>query len=262
MRLVHDGLLLLHVLLGAVSLFAFWLPALTRKGGKLHRKAGWFYVWAMLGVVVTAAVLSLLLLAIPLVVRPMPASLSATRLPAYLRQVRATGAFFGYVSLLTFTAGWQGIRVLQAKQGIAGMNTPFNIGLCLLDVVCGAGGVLMGLQMNEPLFIIFGGLTLASGAVFLHRLRRNREVKMYWWMEHLNGMITTGIAAYTAFFVNGGARLMGRLFAHAPNLQLIPWIAPTILGTFCTIYLRRVYRRKFDAASANKLTPRPEEAPA
>ena len=253
MRMVHDGLLALHILLGAVGLIAFWIPALTRKGGKLHRKAGWFYVWAMLGVVVSAALLSLLLIAIPLVVRPPHKPLTPAQMEQYIGQIRATGAFFGYISLLTFTAGWQGLGVLRAKQGIAGMQTPFNIGLSLLNVVCGLGGIVMGLRMGEVLFVIFGVLAFTPGVVFLYRLRRNREVKMYWWMEHLNGMITTGIAAYTAFFVNGGARLMSRLFANAPTLQLIPWVAPTIIGTFCTIYLRRVYRRKFTANASPAL---------
>ena len=261
MRMVHDGLLGLHVLLGTIGLISFWLPALTRKGGKLHRKSGWFYVWAMLGVVVTAGLLSLLLLAIPLVVRPASGSLTPAKIARHVLQVRATGVFFGYISLLTFTAGWQGLNVLRAKQGIAGMKTPFNIGLLLLNVVCGLGGIYMGWRMGQILFTIFGWLTFASGAVFLYRLRRNREVKMYWWMEHLSGMITTGIAAYTAFFVNGGARLMDRLFAQFPNLQLIPWIAPTILGTFCTIYLRRIYKRKFAAASSSSLPIATETIP-
>lgn len=245
MHLFHDGLMALHVLLGTIGLIAFWLPALTRKGGKLHRQSGWFYVWVMLGVVLSAGLLSLLMLAIPLVVRPVYLSLAPAQMAAHIAGVRASGAFFGYVALLTFTAGWQGLRVLRAKQGISGMNTPFNVGLSLLNIVCGAGGILMGLRMGQPLFILFGSVALTTGMVFLFRLRRNQEVPMYWWMEHLNGMLTTGIAAYTAFFVNGGSRLMARLFAQAPNLQLIPWIAPTILGTFCIIYLRRLYRRKF-----------------
>ena len=250
MQTIYRVVLGLHILLGAVGLVSFWLPALTRKGGKLHRKAGWFYVWAMLGMVVTAGLLSLMLMTLPLAIHPVKAGLTVAQIARHATQTRAGGAFFGYISLLTFTAGWTGLRVLRAKKGISGMRTPFNIGLNVVNVVAGLGGIYMGLQMGQPLFVIFGAIAFGPALVFLNRLRRNREAKMYWWMEHISGMFTTGMAAYTGFFVNGGSRLLSALFAHAPGLQYIPWIAPTLIGTFCIIYLRRVYRRKFAGASA------------
>ncbi len=254
MQMFYQGLLGLHVLLGTVGLVAFWTPALTRKGGKLHRKAGWFYVWAMLGMVASAALLSVLLITLPLVIHPARAGATAAQITRHATNIRAGGAFFGYIALLTFTAGWQGIRVLSAKKGIGEMRTPFNIGLNVVNVVAGLGGIYMGLQMGQPLFVIFGAIAFAPAAIFLNRLRRNREAKMYWFMEHISGMLTTGIAAYTGFFVNGGARLMSHLFAHAPGLQYIPWVAPTIIGSFCIARLQRVYRRKFAGPTASPQT--------
>lgn len=255
MQMFYQGLLGLHVLLGTVGLVAFWMPALTRKGGKLHRKAGWFYVWAMLGMVASAALLAGLRIALPLMVHPARAGASAAQIARHATNIRAGGAFFGYIALLTFTAGWQGLRVLSAKKGIGEMRTPFNIGLNVVNVVCGLGGIYMGLQMSQPLFVIFGAVAFGPAVIFLNRLRRNREAKMYWFMEHISGMLTTGIAAYTGFFVNGGSRLMSHLFAHAPGLQYLPWIAPGLIGTLGITYLQRIYRRKFAGKAAVSSSP-------
>jgi CHASE2 domain-containing sensor protein len=60
--------------------------------------------------------------------------------------------------------------------------------------------------------------------------------KMFWWYEHLQGMMASYIAAWTAFLVV----TVGR-FVHAWWL----WIVPTAIGvpaiTLTTVY----YKRKF-----------------
>src|SRR5256885_16903690 len=66
MRTVHDVVLWFHIACGCIGLVAFWVPALTPKGGPTHRKAGWVYVSAMLGVVASALVLATLLFLDPL----------------------------------------------------------------------------------------------------------------------------------------------------------------------------------------------------
>ena len=53
MRAIHDAVLGVHIACGAVALIVFWVPAFTKKGGRVHRRAGWAYVSAMIGVVAT-----------------------------------------------------------------------------------------------------------------------------------------------------------------------------------------------------------------
>jgi len=55
---------------------------------------------------------------------------------------------------------------------------------------------------------------------------------------HLNGMIGSGIGAYTAFFAFGGRSLLGELLPG--QWQVIPWVLPTVIGV---IAASRVSRR-------------------
>src|SRR5699024_6890814 len=43
-----------HIIGGFVALFIFWVPIVTRKGGKVHRGAGWVYVASMSAVSISA----------------------------------------------------------------------------------------------------------------------------------------------------------------------------------------------------------------
>ena len=45
---LHEIARALHIVGGTVGLATFWLPLVTRKGGRLHRRVGWIYVMAML----------------------------------------------------------------------------------------------------------------------------------------------------------------------------------------------------------------------
>src|SRR5262245_7287479 len=115
MRTVHDAVLWFHVSLGFLALAAFWVPALTRKGGRTHRRTGWVYVGAMLGVVLSAMLLAAMSLINPRWVRDLD-GLPPERAARVLAQLRAIAFFLLGLALLTFTAGWQGLRVLWARR--------------------------------------------------------------------------------------------------------------------------------------------------
>ena len=62
MELTHDILRFTHILFGSFSLILFWIPAFARKGSKLHVKAGQAHVATMAVVVVSAAILSAMII--------------------------------------------------------------------------------------------------------------------------------------------------------------------------------------------------------
>src|SRR5450432_2019448 len=53
MALIFRIVLGIHIIAGAAALLVFWIPLVTRKGGRTHRRAGWAYVTAAAIVAVT-----------------------------------------------------------------------------------------------------------------------------------------------------------------------------------------------------------------
>src|SRR6266478_2601944 len=54
MASLFQSLRWVHISAGSIALILFWIPAIARKGGKTHIRAGWTYVVCMSVVVVTA----------------------------------------------------------------------------------------------------------------------------------------------------------------------------------------------------------------
>lgn len=264
MRGIHDGVLWFHIAFGLVALFAFWVPALTRKGGPVHRRVGWVYVAAMLGVVVTAVALATLLFLDPEAVRDFSGARPEDVADGVVR-LRAVALFFGALAILTFTGGWHGLRVLRAKRSPRQMRTSFNIALHLLNILIAPPLVVLGFRDGEPLFVMFAILCLVSGTSDLWRLWRPSQDPRYWLYEHLSSMIGTGIAAHTAFLAIGAVRLFPRLYSLSPALYVIPWIAPTVIGFIAITLLQRHYRKtsKMKGPSASDLSEHfADESPA
>lgn len=49
----------LHIIAGFTALLVFWIPVVTKKGGKAHVRSGWVYVWAMGAVAISALVMGI-----------------------------------------------------------------------------------------------------------------------------------------------------------------------------------------------------------
>jgi hypothetical protein len=221
-----------HFVAGAVALVLFWVPALTRKGGLVHRRAGRVYVWAM-GIVVATAL-------------PLSAAF-------FWRGDWFVGTFLGYLGVITFSALWSGRQVLAYKSGAAAFRTPFHAGVGILNAMSATAVLVLAWTVAPPgfartLFTIFPVIGLAAAWSTWQFFRHPPADRRWWWYEHFGGMIGSGIAAHTAF----GAFGMRQLF---PELQLgpwslVPWIAPAVVGSIAVSLLNRHYRRKFAGARA------------
>jgi hypothetical protein len=69
MASLFQSLRWIHIAAGSIALILFWIPAIARKGGRTHIRAGWFYVACMSVVVVTALGMSGLAFTMPVAVR-------------------------------------------------------------------------------------------------------------------------------------------------------------------------------------------------
>ncbi len=188
---------------------------LTAKGGRAHRRWGKIYFWLMAVVASTAVVLGLW--------RPV--------------------TFLVLVAVFSFYSAFTGYRVLSRKRPDRGDRAgPLDWTAALFTLAAGAALVLLGLfppaagwAPRGSVAVVFGaiGVVLAGRDIagFVHPPAE----PLHWWFHHMTGMLTSYIAAVTAFSVVN--------FAFLP--VTLRWLWPTFVGTLAIAAWIRYYRIRF-----------------
>jgi len=224
MKTFSSIFMMLHVAAGFTSLLLFWIPAFTKKGGINHVKVGKLYMWLMWIVVISAAILSIKNL--------------------YIGRIEMA-AFLGFLTFITANPLWKGIAILNHKKGLSKTFQQTHLIFEILIFIAGALLLGYGIYLQGRgagiLMIIFG-LIGVSNLKPVIKMIKNPPEKMDWFMEHVKDMITTGIAAYTAFFAFGGRTYLGEIFTG--YWMIVPWVAPTFIGVFAMKYLEKYYTKK------------------
>jgi len=229
MELIRQGLLGIHVAAGLAALILFWVPALTKKGSAVHRRAGRWYTAAMAFITVTGFVLAAFFL-------------TGERWHA--------GLFLLFLGVITGTSLWNGWRVLRVKRNPAGYLTRAHIAVALLNVIGGLALIAFGISVKAPLFYAFGPVGLIIGGGMLSLARRSPDDPKYWLYEHFTGMIGSGIASHVAFLAFGGRQLFNW---SQGGYGLLLWITPVVVGTAAIAALNFYYRGK-SAGQAHALS--------
>jgi hypothetical protein len=210
-----EYLLYIHIIAGFTGLTLFWIPALTRKGGNLHRKVGKIYVRFMWITVLSAFVLSV-------------GNMMEGRM--------VQGIFLGFIAMITANPLWYGMAVLQHKNGLSTAFVSRHLafrGVIILAacamIIYGVLGVKSG---SAILLYIFGALGLTDLPRWLKEFRTRGGTKS-WFSEHLIAMYTSGIAAFTAFLVFGANNYLNEVLSG--YWAVVPWILPTVIGTIAII---------------------------
>ena len=235
MKLVHTLIVSLHIGVGALALVLFWVPMLAKKGGRTHVRAGRLYTGAMAIVGVTALMAAGLALIDPLAIKRPDAVLDPEQAARIAHRVRVFNLFLLMLGTLTLTSLRHGLLVLRtpwAPNTLAWHRASVLV-LGGLGVVVGGLGIFGGVL----LLVIFGVVSVA-GAVGMYRdlLKPSFEGPERIGL-HLSSMVGTGIAAYTAFFAFGGARLLSEVLTG--QWRVVPWVLPTIVGTIAIRRMRR-----------------------
>ncbi|MEM7362969.1 MAG: tetratricopeptide repeat protein [Pseudomonadota bacterium] len=242
MNLVYQGLLLIHVIIGFASLLVFWLPLAVKKGGRFHKQAGMAFALMMYLVSATAFVVAIMLLIDPIAVRAPPGELSMSEAMAFSADVRSTSLFLLAISVLVMSSVTHGLMTTRAKLDQTRMRHPWSLasqsGLIVMGIILGfvalteSGG-------RQILFGVFAVLCTVSGTGNLRFCLRVEPPRREWMLQHLSSMIGAGIGSYTAFFVFGGNRYLEFLSGY---WQLVPWIAPGVIGGIAIALISRHYR--------------------
>ncbi|MDZ7901904.1 MAG: hypothetical protein U5L01_04890 [Rheinheimera sp.] len=101
MHTLHQTLLAVHVICGAILLFLFWVPMLAKKGSPLHIKSGQYFGWLMYFVTIPGFLMSMLVLWDPVATRGVDVAAIAN-LDKFLAMNRAFAFFLAVLSLLGF----------------------------------------------------------------------------------------------------------------------------------------------------------------
>lgn len=227
----------LHVTFGFTGLAAFWIPILTRKGGRVHRSAGKVFRFCAY-VVLIGALLSVTL--------HLSEGLSQGDTPRTAPAEFAFLVFLGYLAFATLAGMRHGFQVLAHKHRLADLDTPLNRAVAWLAIAASAGLIAYALYYRPPMLIVMLALSpvgFGTGFGILKAIRGQRTERKAWMYEHMSAMIGTGIAFHTAFAVFGS----GRLFDLGLEgwIAVVPWVLPAMIGIPATILWTRRYQRRF-----------------
>jgi uncharacterized membrane protein len=221
-------LFLAHAVAGALALAILFVPLVTKKGGRIHMRAGWIYAAAMIFVAASAFVIT-------------PWRILFD--PARSTDSVTFSVFLFYISVFTVTALSHGISSLRAKSRLTASRSGLHLGPPLATLLVGLIAQAIGFKEGSLLLMIFPFLGHATAAKQLRYWLRAPRERMHWWYAHMDGMFVACIATITAFLVTA----LPRLWAHSMAQSPILWVAPgLILGTAADRWVAR-YRKKFEA---------------
>jgi len=236
-------ILALHVIAGIIGLAAFWTPAVAKKGGTLHRKAGRIFFWMTCAIAITGLAMAATLLIDPLAIRLQGRTVSPERAAAIATEIRLTVPFLLFLVLITFGPVYHGVRVLETRKHPERLRTPFHTFVNVTSIAAAAAMIGLAAWFRQPVFAALSPVGFLAGFGHLGYARRPPASRMAWWYEHMGSMLGGGIAFHTAFFVLGAARLLPIHLSGAA--EVIPWVLPSIIGIPAGSIWVRYYRRKF-----------------
>jgi hypothetical protein len=220
---MHATVLALHSSIGAAALLGFWLAALARKGGRLHRGAGRVYQWAMYGILLTAPALAL----------------------AYFgRGQPRQGVFFLYLIVLVGTSVLIGTRAVRLKRDFAAFRGGIYPALAWAQLGSGALVSGVGLYGGQALLTVFGLVGVLRSAQMLQQRRAAAPPPGWWLREHFTAMIANGIATHVAFLGIGLPRILPADLAGQFTRLHLAWFAPLLCGLSAIVLLRIRQQRR------------------
>jgi uncharacterized membrane protein len=211
-----------HIAGGSAALLSMFIPLISRKGGRTHRRSGWVFVAGMTIVSLTALALS----AGRYFFDPRP-------------EAKAFALFLFFIAILTGESVSSGIRALRTKDRSVHRTYAWDISLATLLTLTAVAMAGYGLASGRVLFAAFSIIGLVNGIQGLMYWLRPQTERMHWWFRHMSSMLGSCIAATTAFLVVNAPQ------AGLSRTSLIVWFTPGIVGGVATAIWTRYYKRRF-----------------
>lgn len=208
----------LHYAIGVIALGTFWSAALLRKGSPLHKRIGKIYLLAMVGIIFSAGLMTVV---------------------ATLRDPGPRDAFLAYLLIITGTGCWLFWRAIEDKREFRRYTGPVYRVLAVINPLAGLSILVIGLLIHSILLAGFSAVGILLGLGMFRLLRSGPTHSLWWRQEHINAMLGNGIATHIAFLSIGLPKLLPML--AGPQLQMFAWFGPLMIALLLRIWLSRKY---------------------
>lgn len=202
-------LLALHIFSGTVALVLGTILAILKKGDKRHKLLGKIYVYAMIGVFITALI----------------------------RSIQTRNEFLLAVAFFSITLTLSALISIRRKKNV---NSILPQSIAIIAFLAGLGLIVQGFwdpfsfQFRLNLIpLVFGIISCWVGIEDWRNARR--EFQYFVQLEaHITRMGGSLISAWTAFIVVNNTLLP----------PIVAWLLPTLIGTVCISFAVSKYIRK------------------
>jgi hypothetical protein len=224
-------LLGVHLVFATSATVAFWIAALTTKGGPTHRVAGLWSTWLLYSAGATGAVLAIVGLLSP---QPLESAAAVSRLRHLMWLVL-------YLLVVIVAPAQHGLAVVTAGPSPSRVRSPLHLALSVLALVASVALLPAAVIWQELRFFLVMPAGFLIGLRNMTYAARRSATPVEWEVEHLTSMLTAGIAFHTLVLVltwHRGPSLFG------PGLgSLVPWVTPAVVGLPIIAQLRRTRSR-------------------
>lgn len=241
----HLILRLIHIAFGTAVLMLIWIPISTRKGGRAHRRSGRLYLQAG-RVVVASALVSCVWALIDPAERIGSGDLARNPEGA-MADVRLFFSVLGVLGLVALAEMERGVLVIRRAT-----EPRAHRWLTAVAVAAGAGALALagwGLVALTTGIAWHGLVRVGVAALGLDVARRTLAVSRgttptgrQRQIAHLDAMLGSAAAFYTAFAAFGFGRIFETEILRGGLVAFLPWIAPAM----ATIALTSWWKRRLD----------------
>lgn len=203
LELIFKVLLVIHIIGGSIGLITGTINLVRKKGDKLHKNAGLFFLYGML----------------------------INGFAGILMTLIHSNLFLFIIGIFSIYMAATGQRYLSLK-GLLKGEKPKIIDWILSSVmlVFGFGfiiyGALLLLSSNNfgVVLLVFGLISISMVYQDFQNYRGRSAIKNFWLLVHIQRMIGSYIAAATAFLVVNNTILPGIVAWLLPTVILVPLI--------------------------------------
>ena len=163
--------------------------------------------------------------------------------PAELAErFRMFSLFLLMLSVLVYASLTHGLAALKERRNPGQWRSSSHVTMIAVLGLLGLAVAIIGLRYGQLLLIIFAAISVAGSIGMFRDVRRPKMTSGELTAAHLNGLIGSGIGAYTAFFAFGGSRFLAEWLPG--QWQVIPWVLPSIIGTVAIAKISQRFKPK------------------